>query len=331
MKVIKVTKLLLVIISACTFSANLLAKPLADKKPVNWDNFFIGHSWLKSTSGVLYFEKDLKADPFKMCNDIEKEPWRLTMIDQESQEISRIPDKSLPAYKDIEKLTPIEFRDKIISSVYNLQKHCVKVNLAPVVDKGSRGYGNDDKTIKLYSSIYANEMRRRGIVPTWKHFPGMGNNISVYSDERYNKWYKNIYGEGVIENITKSEMLNKIAVFKNNQFDLLMFSVGIYKNISNKPIIFSETVWNLAYHSQPNSLYIPDDLSELNLTEDQLVWLFKRFDLLMFTSPKDILWAKNILSKAYLDNKLTEKELNMKFNRQNIWRKKNNLNILLKK
>lgn len=318
---------LLLLSGAC----NAIASTVQNKEVVNWDNFFIGHSWLKSTSGVLYFENDLKSNPFKMCQDIKNEPWRLTMVDQESKEISRIKDKYLPAYKDIKNITPIEFKNKVGASLYNLKKYCVKVNLAPVVDKGSRGYGNDYKTIQLYSKIYANEMRRHGIVPTWKHFPGMGNNVSVYNNENYKNWYKNIYGEGVIESITNKEMFNNTNLFKNNNSDILMFSVAIFKNISEKPIIFSEEVWNVAYKTQPNSLYIPDDLSELNLTEEQIIWLFKKFDLLMFTSPKDILWVKNILQQAYLDGIITKNELNIKFDRQNNWRKKNNLHILIKK
>lgn len=287
---------------------------------VNWNNFFIAHSWMKGTAGVIYFENDLKSMPEKMCQDLKQEPWRLTMIDQESFEISRLKKIEMPPYSSVIELN--KFNSIVDRASIALKKSCLKVNLAPVVDKGKRGYENN--SIGQYSQSFAASMRKQGIVPTWKHFPGMANNKSAATYRDYSMWYKNKNGEGVIENQTYEDILHNMSFFKTNNYDVLMFSVAIYKNISKVPIILSDRIMNLAYITQPNSLYISDDLSELNLNEEKTIWLFKHFDLLLYTNPQDIIITSNILQRAYIKGIIKEEEITQKIKKQNLWRTNNN-------
>lgn len=306
------------------------------KENIKWEYFFIAHSWLKNTSGVIYFQQDLKNNPKQMCEDLKENPWRLTMIDQESTEIYRLNIKSSipPSYNS--KLNLDEFSKKVSQSAKILKEYCLNVNLAPVADnqKGMRQYSDEFNKNLEYVDSFAKNMRINNIIPTYKHFPGL-NKIedNVYSSP-YRHYFKNIYGEGVIDLSTEKELIKNSEIFKNNNYDLLMFSIGIYPNIKDspeKPIVFSEKIWQLAYNTQPNSLYIPDDLSELNLSEEEIIYLFKKFDLLLYTSPKDVMQVIKILDMA-LDKKLiTLEEIEDKLKRQNQWREKNNLPILILK
>lgn len=324
----KMSKLNIAILSLCLLVPSL-SEGASNTASVNWDNFFIGHKWLKNTSGVIYFEKDLEKNAQAMCQDIYEQPWRLTMIDQESKEVARIKRLAPPAYKDREKYTPGQFQKDVAYSAKRLQGHCVSVNLAPVADIASRGYGSNPEFVKTYAKLFADTMRQNGIVPTWKHFPGMRDtNETVYEHNQYKVWYKNIYGEGVIDSSDLDRVTESVTTFSNTNSDFLMFSIALYPNVYYRPIIFSEAIWSMAYQSQPNSLYIPDDLSELVLNDSDIVWLFKHLDLLLFTSPNDILQAQKVLNKAYLSGQITPTEIDKKIQRQNRWRKNNKLPLL---
>lgn len=308
----------------------ILSAPTYANESINWSNFFIGHAWLKNTSGVLYFSHDFDKNINIMCEDLKENPNRITMIDQESLEIHRIKDINSipPSYKDSKKLNINEFKDNVSHAAENLKKYCLKVNLAPVVDgqKGNRQYSSEYNENYLYASAFSDMMRKNDIIPTWKHFPGLNNILSsVYKNPDYKHYYKNIYGEGVIDLSTLDELIQYSQYFKDDNYNLLMFSIAIYPNIINKPIIFSPEIFSLAKKIQPNSLYIPDDLSELNLNDEEIIEIFKNFDLLMYTSPKDVEYAINVLNKAFERGSITEIEIKEKIERQNRWRQLNNL------
>jgi hypothetical protein len=308
------------------FEINKIVPSNLNNKIINWDNFIIAHTWVKGTTGIIYFEKDLIKNPNKMCEDIKEQSWRLPMIDQESVEIARIKEIAPPSYTTQLNLDNFKFQLNIIAK--KLKEKCVKINLAPVIDVGSRGYGTEDR-IKNYTTVFAQVMRENNIVPTYKHFPGMGNtNETVYNNSLYSKWYKNIYGEGVVENATWSELNSRMNLFKDNNYNVVMLSIALFKNIDNKPIIFNQKVWNEAHRVQPNSLYIPDDLSELNLSDNDILWLFKHCDLLLYTSPQDIIKLKGVLQKLFVSGLISNQELREKMNRQNKWRRKNFLPLL---
>lgn len=322
-------KILFLVSASMLFNTNTFATEIVKpKKEINWDNYFIAHTWLSKTAGVIYFEKDLTQNPTKMCEDLKKESWRLTMIDQESRKIFRLKNAIPPSYEDY-KDDINGFTKAAEQSAKKLKSYCLKVNLAPVVDLGSRGYGNNKKITIIYSNAFAKAMREQKIIPTWKHFPGMNKtNETVYEHPIFKKWYKNIYGEGVIEDTNLETIKNNIEIFKNDNHDVLMFSIALYKNIIEKPIILSEEIWKLAYKAQPNSLYIPDDLSELNLTDKDIIWLYKHIDLLLYTSPNDIQKTKIILDKAYKTGLISIEDIQQKFKKQNDWRKHNKFEVL---
>lgn len=297
------------------------------KTEIDWNQFFIGHAWLENTSGVLYFSQDLNKNSQKICDDLKKAPHRISMIDQESESIYRlsIKDAIPPSYNT--KLSYNEFKEITDKTAKTLKKYCVKVNLAPVADgqKGNRIYSQNPDINQKYVNIFAQSMRENKIVPTYKHFPGLNQVKTVY-DTQYKVYYKNIYGEGIVDSSNLEILKKSSAIFQSYYPDVLMFSIATYYNISNKPIIYNEDIWKLAYERQPNSLYIPDDLSELIITNEELVFLFKKFDLLMFTAPSDIQKSITILNQAYEKGLITQDEINHKKQKIAIWKSQNHLN-----
>jgi len=322
------TKKLFLILSLSSvliaMSSQIVVAQTASFQP-DFDDFLIAHSFLKKTSGVLYFQSDFNQNSHKMCDDIATEPWRLTMIDQEGEPIIRLKGASAPpSYADAKKMTLIQFHQASLKAAELLKKQCLKVNLAPVVDtqKGTRNYSEDSQITHQYGREFSQAMHEAGMAATWKHFPGLQQVQPVY-DTPYAHWYKNINGEGVIEKSDKMTIEKNIKSFSSSQYDMVMFSLAIYPVLSDKPAVFNEEMINQARQMQPNSLLIPDDLSELQLNAQNVIWLFKHFDLLMFTSPQETLQVKTVLTKAYEQGIITQKEIEDKLNKQNQWRAHN--------
>lgn len=314
--------------------ATLLSTNALSAKEINWDNFIITHPYDKNSAGMIYFERDLKAEPYAMCKDKKEHPWRLSMIDQESQEIARLKNIPLPpSYKDISKLSIEEFGRQVENSAIALKKYCLDINLAPVADleyskKNPRSYSRNPQVAAQYIRSFANNMRKHNIVPTWKHFPGINNVSDSAYNSRYSKYYKNIYGEAIIDETSIEDLQRTKEVFRSNQYDILMFSIALYKNIDQRPIIFSPVIFQLAKEVQPYSLYIPDDLSELNISEEEVLWLFKHFDMLLYSYPPDTIKVKEVLKRLYQKKLITDEEIDHKIRKQNEWRQKNKLILL---
>ena len=314
------TRLLLILLS--------LSIPVyATAAPVPWQDFFVGHAWFHDTAGVLYFKADLDKNSNKMCDDIRDNPWRLTMIDQESEEVSRLKGNAVPpGYVESIHMNLADFKAHVDKVAQNLTSFCLRVNLAPVADQqqGPRSYKNPE-----YAKVFAQSMNEHHITPTWKHFPGM-NRIQgdVYHNSQYSNLYKNIYGEGVIDRSTLKEITADAVNFKTNSPDMVMFSIGLYPAIYNKPIVFSPDMWTLLENTQPHSLYMVDDLSELNLSDNDILWLFQHLDFFLFTNPQDIFHARNVLEKFYQDGRITHIEITKKIERQNKWRALHNYPLL---
>jgi hypothetical protein len=297
----------------------------------DFNDFLIAHSFLKKTSGVLYFQSDFKTSSQKMCDDLRSEPWRLTMIDQEGEPVTRLKGTSEPpSYADARKMTISQFYQASLQAAQVLKQQCLKVNLAPVVDtqQGTRNYSDNPQLTHQYGQAFSQAMHEAGIAATWKHFPGLKQVHSVY-DTPYSHWYKNINGEGVVEQSDSQTITQNMQAFSSNQYDMVMFSLAIYPAISDKPIIFNQQMIEQARKLQPNSLLIPDDLSELNLKVEDVLWLFKHFDLLMFTSPQESQQVNAVLNKAYEQGLITETEVKDKLAKQNQWRSHNGFAPLL--
>lgn len=299
---------------------------------INWNNFLISHRWNQETIGVLYFKQDFDKNIKIMCEDKIKNPLRLTMIDQESNEIYRIPDKKAipPSYRKTTKYGLDEYKHIIFNTAKTLKDYCLDINLAPILDGqiGNRQYSKIPSINNVYANIFSQSMRDAKVIPTWKHFPGLNKIQNKVYDTKYAKYYKNIYGEGVIDSSSYDELLEHSTYFKNNEYNLLMFSIAIYPKVYEKPIVFSAEMTALAREKQPHSLLIPDDLSELHLTDNDIISLFKKFDLLMFTSPKDIERVNIVLDKAFTNKEISKEEIISKLEYQNIWRKNNNLELI---
>lgn len=310
----------------------LITINLVNANEINWNNFLISHRWNQETIGALYFKQDFDKNTNIMCEDKNRNPLRLTMIDQESNEIYRISDKKAipPSYKNTYQYDFDEYKNILTLVADNLKKYCLDINLAPILDAqiGNRQYSKIPYINNVYAKIFSQSMREANIIPTWKHFPGLNKIESKVYNTKYDKYYKNIYGEGVIDSSTYYELLNHSTYFENKEYNLLMFSIAIYPHVYDKPIVFSKEMISLARQKQPNSLLIPDDLSELHLKDEDIVFLFKNFDLLMFTSPQDIERVKKVLEKAFINKEISLKEIQDKTSYQNIWRNNNKLELI---
>lgn len=109
----------------------------------------------------------------------------LLSVDQEGGKVSRLPvDIELPSSRDIAANgTPERARAVAKAVGQELKAFGFNVNYAPVLDIdsnpanpviGSRSFGADAKTVKLYGISAMQGLRESGIIPVVKHFPGHG-------------------------------------------------------------------------------------------------------------------------------------------------------------
>lgn len=109
----------------------------------------------------------------------------LLSVDQEGGKVSRLPvDIELPANRDLAAGgTPDRARALGKAVGLELKAFGFNLNYAPVLDInsnpanpviGSRSYGSDTKTVKLYGLAAMQGLRDSGVIPVVKHFPGHG-------------------------------------------------------------------------------------------------------------------------------------------------------------
>ncbi len=141
----------------------------------------------KGLGGVIFFSKDIKSEK-QLKNDIEKIKQKSLIspfisIDQEGGRVERteaIRPKRLSAREAYEKRILKQQSEEIASE---LNEWGFNLNFAPCVDVntnpnnpiiGERAFSNTTEDVIRGEEIYVSAMRKYGIIPCVKHFPGHG-------------------------------------------------------------------------------------------------------------------------------------------------------------
>jgi len=170
-------------------------------------------------------------------------------------------------------------RDSASGWATQLSSADIDVNFAPVVDLVEesfaennppigaiqRNYGFETETVVQQASAFAQGMQDGGVIPTLKHFPGLGR-VTVNTD----------FGSGVVDTETTSESAS-VQVYYDVLANLgqdpatapwIMVSTAVYDQIDpNEPAAFSPIVVDLARQSGFSGVLITDDLSDATQVE----------------------------------------------------------------
>lgn len=109
----------------------------------------------------------------------------LVATDQEGGTVQRYQSEgALPAAADVPaNYSPAQINSRIAADAAYLKSQGINMNLAPVADVapaagagvlGSRTFGSDPGTVATYARAYIQADLSHGVLPTLKHFPGLG-------------------------------------------------------------------------------------------------------------------------------------------------------------
>lgn len=300
----------------------LLSLLSANAYAVDFNKFIIAPSSNTDFKGTIYFADWLKVDPVMPCEDKKREPNKWTLIDQEGGVVARlgvagsVPPVPSQAVKDGLQ----DFQAKLDKVGQTLKQACIDVNLAPVADTNfmhsamDRAYSSNPDIANQYASVFSNAMASHGVVPTWKHYPGYTDKTYPIShtDKLYTDNYNPRFVEPSIITSSKDEIEKAMTAFKDNGHNLLMLNSAVFTAFGNRPAIFNSEIIGKAKVLQPNSLLISDDLSELKLDDDKIVYLFNNVDLFLFSSEKEALSFSANLNRLYGLGKISENDVKNK-------------------
>lgn len=154
---------------------------------------------------------------------------------------------SMPTALTQTRSDPVQLRLDAARWGAQLRSAGVDMNLAPVADivtspeavnppigSLNRQYGFDEASVRSWAGAFAAGMRDAGVMPTLKHFPGLGR-VSVNTD----------YGTGVTDDAVGADAPD-VAVYRSLLADgpaVVMMSSAIYARIDpSAPAPFSRTV-----------------------------------------------------------------------------------------
>lgn len=269
--------------------------------------------------GAIYFGDKLKTNPYLSCKYKRLAPTQLQVIDQEGGAVARInePLAIPPLQATAVKNGITAFQSGTDTASTEIKKLCIDIDLAPVADtdffplnRENRAYSPSPDIARQYASVFSESLHRAGLIPTWKHFPGYSQHVYPLPEtsQVYKQWYKSNYVESSIDMSTKEQLEQSLIAFKDNGKNLLMIN-SAYFNSLNSPAVFSDYIVRYAHIEQPNSLLVTDDIAELKLTDDKVLFLFKNYDLFLFSSTQSAQDFERKLSDLELENKIDDKTI----------------------
>lgn len=140
-------------------------------------------------AGLILFARNIESlDQARSLTDAIREilPNPIIAIDQEGGRVARLRDKveELPAMLALAATGDAELAERAGAQLaFDLRRAGVNVDYAPVLDLmlmrmntviGARAFGDDPQQVVRFGDAFARGLRSRGIVPTFKHFPGHG-------------------------------------------------------------------------------------------------------------------------------------------------------------
>jgi beta-N-acetylhexosaminidase len=253
----------------------------------------------------------------------------LFAIDQEGGSVYRIPTSPrIPSPAALGKSN-----DPVIVEQYGfaigrvLRRNGISMNLAPVLDLdipsdenfiGSRSFGTNPALVAQMGYLFAKGLAAAGVVPTGKHFPGLGavmsdpHEVTPTSDLNWQTdWNRELLPFREFSRLTPSALMLSHVIYPKLDLQRLPASVSPY-------IIKRVLRDSLKYQG----LVITDDLlmkgitSKFNPSEAALASLNSGADLVMLSwSRKDQLKVYEDLKVASQTNRLDGLELNEKMKR----------------
>lgn len=280
--------------------------------------------------GIIYFEASFQALPKDyLCNLKKTNPNQFQMVDQEGGSVVRMRNMRIPPSQQYAvALGSKRFQWNMSDAAYDLAKACINMNLAPIADTDykndstTRAYSSNPFKANEYASIFASEMRKKAITPTWKHFPGYSKNsrsMDIY-DYRYTKNYKYGFKENSVDYSSIEEIKINMEAFRNDNYDILMLNYGVFEKLGPIPVLFNKSVIDNARRLQPNSLLITDDVSFLKLNDEMILYLFENVDIFLFSDYNDSVKFNNDLERLRDQGKITTEQIKNKFNKIETWR-----------
>jgi beta-N-acetylhexosaminidase len=139
-------------------------------------------------SGLIYFKRNVEScESLQSLIDAthEVESILFHAIDEEGGRVRRLPDGpwSLPSMKELVEAGINETARQTDILGQKLREIGINMNMAPNVDLrsgedksivGDRSFGEDPETVAQFAEIYINMMKKNGVAPVIKHFPGHG-------------------------------------------------------------------------------------------------------------------------------------------------------------
>lgn len=310
----------------------------ASAQTVDLAQFFISEGpgpW----SGRVYYGAELARTPDAPCQTTQLQPGQWQAIDQEGGMVRRL---KLPKYAPPDPLTsaalPIQqFEAQALAAAQAMLQACITVNLAPVADtqpdahSGAeadvyihRGYANRPVLAGRYAGAFARAMRRAGVIPTWKHFPGHSASTRIMqpADLAQQRWFAPVHKEAAVDSASKLALATTAQAFASDMPAFLMLSVAIFQAYGSQPAVLSAELVALARAAQPNALLVADDLATLMWSDDDLLQIFSHVDLLMSSRRAVTADLLQRLENLRAQGRITQEQLKEKAAVQMRWRKK---------
>ncbi|SAL47403.1 Beta-hexosaminidase A precursor [Caballeronia peredens] len=286
--------------------------------------FFLSATTTAHLKNHIYFDWNFKNE-YAMC--VDKAKGFTTFADEEGGSVRRFKqDWELPSPST--KMPLDVFMQKARASAVELKKRCLDVNLGVQGDTyenrkeeiyAGRSYSANPEVANRYALAYAQALRDNGIVPGWKHFPGHTQNIRV---ETSNANFKSGAWEQGVDTSSREFVISHSEAFNNHgAYDYLMLSQTIYPSIGKRPALLEPEIIRLAKERQPHSLLVTDDLSLLNLSDEDILFIFRNSDLMMALDYHMVGRIYEVLNRALKSGKLTQDEIGDKLAHIEAWKK----------
>ncbi len=172
-------------------------------------------SFFRETSprGILFFKRNIESlNSIKMLiKDLRKiDSIDFFAVDEEGGRVKRLPkgNYSLPSAEEMSRLDENEFAEKVFLLAETFRDIGLNMNMAPVVDIrsgeldsiiGDRSFADNPETVVRKAKIFIDSMKKGGVFPVIKHFPGHGTTIidSHKALPKINKNFKELEKEDI--------------------------------------------------------------------------------------------------------------------------------------
>jgi beta-N-acetylhexosaminidase len=315
-------------VGAGEFSTQIKKMPLSDKigqlfivgvsgKRVSPD--MANHLKDLSPGGVILFRRNIqsKSQLLSLTKALQRATpsYKFIAVDQEGGSVVRLPTRpKMPSAAVVGALNDVALTEELGLRIGRvLRTYGINMNLAPVLDVASahggflksRAYSSDPKVVGENGTAFARGLISAGILPTAKHFPGLG---SVSKDPHTEA----VSIESSAENLESTD-IEPFKQFASLAPAAVMLSHAEYPSLDSQrnPATFSRKITTEILRESVGfkGLVITDDLlmsgagQKMPLKKRLITALSSGTDMLLFAwSPKSQLRAKKLIEAAVKEN-----------------------------